>query len=317
MVVKNPVFTFPGNIYIPCMDLWLDPTRKRDFAFISHAHADHAARHKRIVATPATARLLEHRLGVQAHTVLEYGVSKETAGGKLTLYPAGHILGSAQILVEREDERLLYTGDFKLKPSPTTEPCEPVACDHLIMECTYGRPQYRFPDRKKVEAEFVDYVVASMKRGEVPVVLAYALGRSQEVIRLLTDAGLRVALERKVYDLSVVYGELGIDLGRFEEYDPDNLEDRVLIFPPHLWKAPVLQSIQRKRTIAVTGWAIDGRQNSWYRSDKAFPLSDHADFDDLIHYVEMTSPRNIYLIHGFPEFAEHLKRFDSNVYFLN
>lgn len=317
MIVKNPVFTFPGNIYIPCMDLWLDPTRKRDFVFVSHAHADHAARHKRIVATPSTARLLEHRLGVKAHTTLEYGVSMNVNGGKLTLYPAGHILGSAQILVERHDERLLYTGDFKLKPSRTTESCEPVPCDHLIMECTYGLPQYRFPDRGEVEAQFLDHVVTTLKRGEVPVVLAYALGRSQEVIRLLNDAGIKVALERKIYDLSLVYRELGIDLGHFEEYNPDVLDGRVLIFPPHLWKAPVLQNIQRKRTIAMTGWAIDGRQNSWYRSDRAFPFSDHADFDDLIRYVEMTSPRNIYLIHGFSEFAEYLKRFDAKVYFLN
>ncbi len=317
MIVKNPVFTFPGSIYIPCMDLWLDPTRKRDFAFVSHAHADHAARHKRIIATPPTARLLEHRLGVKAHTTLEYGVSTDINGGKLTLYPAGHILGSAQILVQRHDERLLYTGDFKLKASRTAEPCQPVACDHLIMECTYGLPQYRFPDREEVEAQFLDYIVATLERGDVPVVLAYALGRSQEVIRLLTGAGIRVALERKIFDLSLVYRELGVDLGDFEEYDADDHHERVLIFPPHLWKAPVLQSIPRKRTIAVTGWAIDGRQNSWYRSDRAFPLSDHADFDDLIRYVEMTSPRNIYLIHGFAEFADHLTRFDSKVYLLD
>lgn len=317
MVVKNPVFTFPGNIYIPCMDLWLDPTRKRDFAFVSHAHADHAARHKKIVATPATARLLEHRLGVGTETALEYGVSKSVNGATLTLYPAGHILGSAQILVQKQDERLLYTGDFKLKPSRTAEPCQPVECDHLIMECTYGLPKYRFPRREDVETQFLDFVFASLKRGEVPVVLAYALGRSQEVVRLLTGAGIPVGLERKIYNLSLVYRELGVDLGEFDEYDPNDPHGRVLVFPPHLWKAPVLQSIPRKRTIAMTGWAIDGRQNSWYRSDTAFPFSDHADFDDLIRYIEMTSPRNIYLIHGFGEFADHLKRFDCNVYLLN
>jgi len=295
------------------MKLWLDPSRKQDFAFISHAHADHAARHRKILATTTTSRILKHRLGMNAHITCSFGEPLQIGSGSVTLYPAGHILGSAQVLVELGDERLLYTGDFKLQPSRTAEPCRPVSCDYLIMECTYGLPQYRFPERAGVESHLVDSIVDVMERGEVPVVLAYALGRAQEVIQLLISRGFKVALERRIFELALIYEELGVELGPYESFDPQNFDGRVLIFPPHLWNSPVLRRIPRKRTIAVTGWAIDGRQRSWYRSDMAFPISDHADFDDLTRYVEITQPRQVYLIHGFPDFAQHLEKKGVNV----
>lgn len=298
------------------MRLWLDSSRKRDFAFVSHAHADHSARHKKILASHATSRLLQCRLGIEAELAVDYGESVGIGKGTLTLYPSGHILGSSQILIEQGGERLLYTGDFKLASSLTAEPCQPVECDHLIMECTYGLPQYRFPDRSEVEQRLMDYIEDVQKRGEIPIILAYALGRAQELTRLLTAAGFRVAMEKRIFDIAQAYEELGVDLGDFESYDSGDLDGRVLLFPPHLWKAPVLQQIPNKRMIAVTGWAVDGRQKSWYRTDAAFPLSDHADFDDLIRYVEITRPRSVYLIHGFPEFAQHLEDLGVNVYFL-
>jgi len=300
------MFRFPGDIYIPAMDLWLDPSRKRTFAFVSHAHADHSARHRRILATAATSRLLKERLGVEAETALGYGVPLDVGDGTVSLHPAGHVLGSAQILVERAGERLLYTGDFKLKPSRTAEPCRSVRCDRLIMECTYGRPHYRFPPREEVEAGLIKYIGGVLKRGGVPVVLAYALGRAQEVTRLLTLNGFLPSLEKKVFALCRIYEELGVDLGPFESFDPHDVGGRVLVFPPHLWKSPVLREISGRKTIAVTGWALDGRQHAWYRSDAAFPLSDHADFNDLLRYAELTGAREVYLVHGFPEFAGHL-----------
>jgi Cft2 family RNA processing exonuclease len=299
------------------MKLWLDPSRKQDFAFVSHAHADHSARHRKILCTPPTSRILKHRLGVEAQVPMDYGESLELADGTVSLHPSGHIFGAAQILVERAGERLLYSGDFKLKPSRTAEPCRAVSCDHLIMECTYGRPQYRFPDRKEVEENLIDCISGLLDRGEVPVVLAYALGRAQEMTCLLTARGFSVAMERRVFETSEIYREMGVDLGPFESFDPAAIEGRVLIFPPHLWKAPVVREIPRKKTIAVTGWAVDGRQRSWYRSDFSFPLSDHADFDDLIRFVEMTRPRHVYLVHGFTDFAEHLSDLDVSVRLLS
>jgi len=313
IVFKNKIFSYPDSIYLPEMDLWLDPSRKKDLAFVSHAHGDHTGRHKRIISTRVTARILEHRLGVKASMTPEWGERIELGRGNLTLFPSGHILGAAQSLVEVRGERLLYTGDFKLKPSRTAEPCEPVSCDHLIMECTYGLPQYKFPAREEVEGAFLDCIQTALEQGRVPVVLAYALGRAQEVIRILSERGIRIAVERGVFALATIYEESGMELGSFEDYVPGEYRDRVIVFPPHLWNAPVLRRIPAKMLIAMTGWAVDGRQNSWYRSDVAFPLSDHADFDDLVTYVKMVRPGNVYLVHGFPEFADHLRDLDMNV----
>ncbi len=304
---------YEGDIYIPPLELWLDPGRKRDYAFVSHAHADHTGKHENIVATPATARIILHRQNHDVPLVLDYEARIPVKDGHLTLHPSGHILGAAQAMIEYEGERLVYTGDFKLKPSRTAEPCTILACDHLVMECTYGRPHYRFPDRDQVEKELLDYVTERLDKDEVPVILAYTLGRSQEMLKLLCMNGFRIGLENRIYDMSKVYEELGVTFGDYERFDPEDYEGRVVIFPPHLWNSPVIRSIRNAHTIAVTGWAIDDRQNNWYRSRASFPISDHADFDDLIRYIEVAKPKVVSIIHGFKDFADHIEHMGIEV----
>jgi Cft2 family RNA processing exonuclease len=175
------------------------------------------------------------------------------------------------------------------------------------MECTYGRPQYVFPDRSQVERDILDHVQGILEGKKVPVILAYALGRSQEMIKLFTDNGFPVAVENRVFDLSAIYEEFGVALGPYERFNPEDFHGRVLIFPPHLWKSPVLTKVMDRHTVAVTGWAVDDRQNAWYQSDASFTLSDHADFEDLIRYIEAAKPKVVSLIHGFKEFAEHIQ----------
>jgi Cft2 family RNA processing exonuclease len=245
--------------------------------------------------------------------VVDFGERIAQGKGHITLYPSGHILGSAQALLEFNGERLVYTGDFKLKSSRTAEPCEVIPCDHLIMECTYGLPQYRFPDRAQVESDILSYLENVLKRNKVPVIFAYVLGRSQEILKLLAENGFNVALENRVFDMCRIYEELGVTFGEYERFDPDDHGDRILIFPPHLWKSPVVTRIRNRETVAVTGWAVDGRQQNWYSSDVAFPISDHADFDDLKHYIEQAGPSKVSLIHGFEEFAKHLEHMGLEV----
>ena len=123
-------------LYIPALDLWLDATRVKDFSFVSHAHTDHATRHRRVLATPETLVLLEHRRGrTQAVTAL-FNQPLTLADHRVTLFPAGHILGSAQILIEGE-QSLVYTGDFKLRPGVCARPAEVKQCDILVMAVSY------------------------------------------------------------------------------------------------------------------------------------------------------------------------------------
>jgi len=139
-------------VYLPEIDLWLDSLRKKDTSLISHAHSDHTARHLRPVLTPNTLLLLSDYLKKSDPIPLSYHEPLDCGKYTLTLYPAGHCLGSAQSLIQSKStgERVLYTGDIKVKPSPTNEPLEAVPCDTLILEATYGRPKYVFPDQDQV-----------------------------------------------------------------------------------------------------------------------------------------------------------------------
>ena len=135
-----------GGLRVEGTSLWLDATRARDRCFVSHAHSDHAVRHRRIIASPQTARLYEHRLGKTVTETYAYHAPFEVDGATCRLLPAGHILGSSQILIEHAGRRTVHTGDCRLHESLTAEPIAVEPCDVLVMECTFGRPHYVFPE---------------------------------------------------------------------------------------------------------------------------------------------------------------------------
>src|SRR5581483_6522918 len=138
--------------------LFLDARRPRELSFVSHAHSDHVARHDRVIATAATAHLMAVRTGRRAPVVTApYGQSFDLGSLRLSLHPAGHVRGSAQILVRREGRRILYTGDLGLSPSITAEAAEVVPCDVLILEATFGHPRYRIPPRHQALAQVDDF----------------------------------------------------------------------------------------------------------------------------------------------------------------
>ena len=147
-----------GNLYLPQIDLWLDPHEPRlgpEKVFVSHAHSDHTAAHREVILSSPTARLMQARVpGKRLEHVLDYGQAAQFGENgqsySITLVPAGHIFGSAMSLIELEGTRLLYTGDFKLRRGLSAEPCQPARADVLIMETTYGRPQYVFPPTEGV-----------------------------------------------------------------------------------------------------------------------------------------------------------------------
>ncbi len=295
------------GIHIKSLDLWLDAEGVVDFSFISHAHIDHVARHKRILATPQTAKLYEHRMGkTQAKTLLyhqPYGLK----GAKIELFPSGHILGSAQILIQKGGVRLVYTGDLKLRRGWTSEKAEIKECDILIMESTFGLPHYVFPCRKEVEKQVCDFVEDAFSHNRTPIIFAYALGKAQEAMKLLGNKGFKLSVHSSICKLATVYEEFGVKFRNYELYSPGSLNGRVLIAPPWAKRTRMIQNIPRKRTALLTGWALDGKSKNWYGVDKLFPLSDHADYSELMEYVKEANPAKIYTVHGFREFVDHLK----------
>jgi Cft2 family RNA processing exonuclease len=301
-------------LYLPDIDLWLDADGPRERCVISHAHSDHIAGHARVVATPETARLFRHRRGEAEIEALRYGERRDYGRYALTMYPAGHCLGSAQVLVEAEGERLVYTGDVKLRHNVAAEQAVVVACDTLVMESTFGDPQYRFPPDVATYDRLYAACDRALSDDRVPVVLAYALGKSQEALELLLRRGYRVTLHGSVWNVAEIYRECGVTFaGPYERYEREHVRGRVLIAPPGCRRQPMIRNIERHYTIMLTGWAVGKSAPYMYRGvDLLLPLSDHADFDDLVRLARESGAHRIITMHGAKKFAAILREMGLN-----
>src|SRR4029077_7941714 len=225
------------------------------------------------------------------------------------LLPAGHIFGSAQFFLSTEKETLLYTGDFKLRPGKSAEPAQWRQADALIMETTFGRPRYRFPPTEQVVDQIVAFCRETLDDGAVPVLLGYSLGKGQEILCSLDGAGLVPMLHGSVYEMTQIYEQFGQSFCNYVRYKPNDVSDKVLICPPSTRGSRMLEKIPRKRVAMISGWAVDPNAVYRYRVDAAFPLSDHADYDDLIRYVDLVRPKRVFTLHGFAaDFARDLRQ---------
>lgn len=291
---------YHSGIYLPEIDLWLDPTASRERAVVSHAHSDHVRRHACSIVTPGTGRLIEHRYRPGHRFIeLELGERRDFGEFALTLLPAGHVRGSAQALVEHRGERLLYSGDFKLTASRTAEPAEVPEADVLIVEATFGRPQYRFPPSAWVIEQIGAFCRDALAQGCTPVLFAYSLGKGQELLGCLAGAGFDIALHGTTFGVTQVYERLGVEFPVYSRLDDSGLTGRVLICPPQARRSAALAAIPRARTAYVSGWAVDRSARYRLGVHAAFPLSDHADYDDLLAYVKRVNPKQVFTIYGF------------------
>jgi Cft2 family RNA processing exonuclease len=298
-----------GGVHVPRPDVWLDPPSPRVFAFVSHAHSDHAGRHGGTVLTAATARLMRARLGPSpCEHVMDYGESREWNGARFTLLPAGHVLGSAQLFLEDERGSLLYTGDFKLRPGLSCEPAAWRTAGTLVMETTFGRPEFVFPPAEEVVAEIVDFCRVALADDAVPVLLAYSLGKAQEVLCAVAAAGLKPMLHDAAARMTRIYREFMPHIPDFADYDGSRVAGHALVCPPNVRRSRLVERIKNRRVAMVTGWALARGAVHRYRCDAVFPLSDHAGYDDLLRYVELVAPRRVFTVHGYAtEFARDLR----------
>ncbi len=308
-------FIRPG-IHLPQLGLWLDASKRQrgnERVFVSHAHADHIAAHGEVILTAATSMFMRTRLpGKRREHVLDFNQRTEFQFEQetfhLTALPAGHILGSAMAFIEWRNETLLYTGDFKLRPSLASEKYEVRRADLLIIETTFGLPRYQFPQEQAVQNEIVKFCHDALADGATPVLYGYSLGKSQEILLGLADTGLSIQLHRDVRKMTKLYEKLGIIFPAYEAFDPETARGKVVIAPPNSLKTMQKVSLGKIRTAAITGWAIDSSCRYRSGTDAAFPLSDHADYDGLLELVKLVQPKKVFTVHGFTrEFAQALR----------
>src|SRR6202047_3910664 len=302
--------TFERGIFLPELDLWLDPQDERDTAFVSHAHADHIGNHREVILSEITAKLMATRLpGQRVEHSLPFRSPVHFRGASVTLLPAGHIFGSAQLHIKLRGESLLYTGDFKLRQGKSAESIEWLHADTLIMETTYGLPKYIFPPFEQVIAEVTKFCLEALEENLVPILFGYSLGKAQEILAALHGSGLRILLHPSVYKLTNLYQELSRPLPEYFLYEERLTAGSVVICPPNANRTRLVQRIKNRRTAILTGWALNSATIHRYQCDAAYALSDHADYPELIRYVELIQPKRVFTVHGFArEFAEDLRR---------
>ena len=317
----------PEGLYLPALDLHLDPDRGVPAAFVSHAHGDHAAADLSgvgaMISSPETRVLVEARRATrpaEARTIawdqsIEVKIAREHGGGtaRISIAPAGHILGAAQLVVDHPGGRFVYTGDYQSGASPTHAAGVPVPCDELVIESTFGLPIFRFPSRAETTAKIVSWCRAHLDAGETPVLLGYALGKSQALVHACLAAGLPVVAHGAVHRMCAAYESLGVPLGVADgrlipyathveaEKKARRKADRtptVIVSTPQTQGQPMIRKRKDARIAYVSGWALVDAAIEQRRADAGFPLSDHADYDDLLATVRATGARRVWVTHG-------------------
>jgi len=304
---------FQRGLHLPELDLWLDPWDAKPRAFVSHAHADHFARHESALCSEVTASLVWRRFHMAESRIeaVSFHVPVTRDGFRLRLLPAGHISGSAMLHVTRlmDNATLLYTGDFKTRRSRTAETVNFLAADTLILETTFGLPGYEFPGAMEIEASLLRFVNDAFADGETPVLLGYSLGKAQEALALLSENGIPALLHPTVAAMTAACREAGVvTLPEPVEFEGHAPPGHVVIVPPSAVRSKLMRGLKSKRTAMLTGWALQPGSKYRYRVDEVIPLSDHADHPGLMECIQRVRPRRILTVHGFArEFAAELR----------
>jgi DNA ligase-1 len=316
------------GLHLPELDLWLDPWDAKPWAFVSHAHADHFARHQSALCSTVTASLIRSRYSLAEARLdpVPFSAAIERNGHRLRLLPAGHIAGSAMLHVTRisDGATLLYTGDFKVRKSRTAEPVVFQQADLLILETTFGLPHYAFPPPLEVESAVLRFVHDAFADGEVPVLLGYSLGKAQEALALLHEHGIPVLLHPSVAEMTRACREAGVRglpepliLGEPAASSSSTIHHppfaippgHAVIAPPNAVRSKLLRAIPKRRVAMLSGWALTPGASYRYRVDEAIPLSDHADHPGLLECVQRVRPKKILTVHGSTrEFAAELRQ---------
>lgn len=286
---------------------WLDATKPKALGVISHAHGDHSGRHETIVCTRETGAFHRQRSGHRGKYIeLSFGEPWRVGDVEIVLWSAGHILGSAMVEMRGPEGTTLYTGDFRMSGGLTCPPAHPVPADALITEATFGVPQHRHPPADESRAELVQFARDCLDGGRTPIFMAYALGKGQEVLAALTQAGIPVAAHGSIWNLLRPYRDAGVRFPGGRRLSRNGSRQCAVIAPPRWADSAPVRGTGEVSVCAITGW---GNMAQRPGIDKTIVLSDHADYDQLVQLVTAVAPKHVYTLHGYAkEFAEDLRQ---------
>jgi putative mRNA 3-end processing factor len=292
----------PEGIYVKPADAWVDPSQPKARALVTHGHADHArGGHGTVWATPETLAIMGVRYGSQNGCEVAYGQSVTVGEVEATFVPAGHVLGSAQIILDWGGERVVVSGDYKRRPDPTCEPFLPVPCDIFITEATFGLPVFHHPETGGEVNRLLSRLADNPER--CVLVGAYALGKAQRVITEVRRRGhhqpiyVHGALER----LNALYVEHGIELGELRPATAAKKADmagHIVLCPPGALNDRWSRRLPDPITAMASGW-MRIRQRARQRNvELPLIISDHADWGELTDTILEVRPKEVWITHG-------------------
>ena len=293
----------PAGLYCPAGDFYIDPWQPVNRAVITHAHADHARPgHAQYLTARAGQFVLQARLGPQAQiTTLDYGESLTLGGVQLSLHPAGHVLGSAQVRLESGGEILVVSGDYKVASDPTCQPLEVVRCHTFITESTFGLPIYRWPAQEVLLESMNQWWRANRDEGRASLVFAYALGKAQRVLAGLDSTIGPIFCHGAVEKMNAAYRYAGVQLPATNyagNQRSANWAGTLIVAPPSAAGTPWQRKFGDAATAFVSGWmAVRGARRR-RAVDRGFVLSDHADWPGLLSTIAGTGAERVLVTHG-------------------
>ncbi len=297
----------PKGLYVVPGDFYIDPTHVVDTAVITHGHGDHARPgHRRVAATAETLAIMRVRLGKTSKepaTALRFGERLRIGDVSVWLAPAGHVLGSAQVVLEYGGSRVVVSGDYKRRADPTCPAFEPVPCDVFVTEATFGLPLFQHPD----DAEETGRLLRSMEifPDRPHLVGAYALGKAQRMIALLRRAGYERAIHihPSFAPLCDLYQRFGVPLGALKTLSPEvtmaeTLGGEIILAPP---SAPLAMPMEPGRgpvRVGASGWLRVQSHSRKQGIELPLVISDHADWNELFRTFEDVGAPEIWVTHG-------------------
>lgn len=293
------------DLRVKPINAFIDPPQPQARAIITHGHADHArSGHGAVLATPDTIAIMKTRYGEDCagtFQALEFGVPLQVDDVQITFFPAGHILGSAQVLLEHKGQRIVVTGDYKTRPDRTAQPFELVKCDLLVTEATFGLPVFQHPDPLDEIQRLLRVAAAHPERAYV--IGCYALGKAQRVISLLREAGHErpIYLHGAMIRLCALYEERGIALGELRhslDVPKAELAGQIVIAPPSAIKDRWSRRLPDPVLAVASGWMSVKQRARQSGVELPLIISDHADWNELRETITATEAETIWVTHG-------------------
>ena len=296
------VVTRPEGLYCPPGDFYIDPWRAVDRAVITHAHADHArSGHRHYLAAAPGAGLLQARLGSITLQTLAYGECIEHNGVQLSLHPAGHVLGSAQIRLSYQGQVWVVSGDYKLASDPTCTAFEPVRCDTFVTESTFGLPVYRWQEPSEIMQQINQWWQSNASQRLPSVLYAYSLGKGQRVLADLERHIGPIVVHNSFEVMNQIYRDAGVSLPptcHMDSLDADSLQSALVLVPPSAAGAPGLRRLGAASDAMVSGWMQIRGARRRRAVDRGFGMSDHADWPSLLKAIDATGAQRVIVTHG-------------------